>query len=346
MPDFSKASPAPRMPVRASAGVAHGVGLRAASRRFRPSDFYWLQHLRPAGRWVASAKAPMEDLQVIGTIQPSEAPLHLVGFDPGEELLWSASQAGMVYAHLMLSGAPHVAFRTDREMSPAVAVFPHSSGLVTLTYAAAHFISRGGVELAEVRHESLGVLSAGVMCASGRTPAVALCGAGTADGTEGSGPSLALMDLSTAQLTVQLPLEIVPTVARWEGRSGLLVLGGGDGLARVFDVRSGVKAVGAAPLFPRGVIHDLDVQDNSLAASALRAQLGPLGHDEYVFDSNLRTADLRQLSRPGAQLFFAPGAAALRWRGSASSLLVASPAGGLQRLDPRGGMTAPSESLP
>ena len=288
----------------------------------------------------------MEDLQVIGTIQPSEAPLHLVGFDPGEELLWSASQAGMVYAHLMLSGAPHVAFRTDREMSPAVAVFPHSSGLVTLTYAAAHFISRGGVELAEVRHESLGVLSAGVMCASGRTPAVALCGAGTADGTEGSGPSLALMDLSTAQLTVQLPLEIVPTVARWEGRSGLLVLGGGDGLARVFDVRSGVKAVGTAPLFPRGVIHDLDVQDNSLAASALRAQLGPLGHDEYVFDSNLRTADLRQLSRPGAQLFFAPGAAALRWRGSASSLLVASPAGGLQRLEPRGGMTAPSESLP
>ncbi|EOD31589.1 hypothetical protein EMIHUDRAFT_231780 [Emiliania huxleyi CCMP1516] len=271
-------------------------------------DFYWLPAPPPtAGRWVASAKAPMEDLQVIGTIQPSEAPLHLVGFDPGEELLWSASQAGMVYAHLMLSGAPHVAFRTDREMSPAVAVFPHSSGLVTLTYAAAHFISRGGVELAEVRHESLGVLSAGVMCASGRTPAVALCGAGTADGTEGSGPSLALMDLSTAQLTVQLPLEIVPTVARWEGRSGLLVLGGGDGLARVFDVRSGVKAVGAAPLFPRGVIHDLDVQDNSLAASALRAQLGPLGHDEYVFDSNLRTADLRQLSRPGAQLFFAPG---------------------------------------
>ena len=134
-------------------------------------------------------------------------------------------------------------------MSPAVAVFPHSSGLVTLTYAAAHFISRGGVELAEVRHESLGVLSAGVMCASGRTPAVALCGAGTADGTEGSGPSLALMDLSTAQLTVQLPLEIVPTVVQWEGRSGLLVLGGGDGLARVFDVRSGLKAVGAAPLF-------------------------------------------------------------------------------------------------
>jgi hypothetical protein len=44
-------------------------------------------------------------------------------------------------------------------------------------------------------------------------------------------------------------------------------------LLRVYDLRSGLSPVGSALLFPRGVIHDFDVDGNAVAASALRSQL-------------------------------------------------------------------------
>jgi len=156
------------------------------------------------------------------------------------------------------------------------------------------------------------------------------------------------MDMATAQLTSFARVETLATVAKFEPRSSSLLLGGGDGLVRVFDLRSGYTPVGAANLFPRGVVHDLDIEGTAIIASALTTQLGPLGQQEVVFDSALRTADLRMLSRQGAELYFAPGAAAVRWHTtqystSSSSVLVASPGGALQLLDARGGMTAPAE---
>lgn len=84
------------------------------------------------------------DLVELGTIQVAEAPLHLAHFDPTEELLWTASQAGMVYAHHMPSGEPHVAFPADGRGTPCVGLFPYPFGLVTLGFECVRFFSKGG----------------------------------------------------------------------------------------------------------------------------------------------------------------------------------------------------------
>jgi len=81
------------------------------------------------------------DLAELGTIQVAEAPLHLIEFDPSEELLWTGSQAGMVCAHHMPSGDIHVAFAGG---SPSVGLFPYPYGLVTLNYDSVRFYSKGG----------------------------------------------------------------------------------------------------------------------------------------------------------------------------------------------------------
>ena len=53
----------------------------------------------------------MEAYTTVGTIEASRdgAPIHLTAFDPTEELLWSASQAGMVYSHLLPTAEPYSA---------------------------------------------------------------------------------------------------------------------------------------------------------------------------------------------------------------------------------------------
>ena len=121
-------------------------------------------------------------------------------------------------------------------------------------------------------------------------------------------------------------------------------------------------------------------QGHSLVACSLRSQLGPLGQNEFVCDSGLRTLDLRAPSRAGANLHFAPGAARLAWHPASPSsvaiasptilmqachqmstrpwphrvrvcrhlntqVIVASPGGALQQLDARGHFTAPEQLL-
>ena len=76
----------------------------------------------------------METWTHVGTIESSRgAPIHLAAFDPAEELLWSASQAGMVYSHLMPTAEPYSAFRAEEQM-PVVALLPHPFGVITLNH--------------------------------------------------------------------------------------------------------------------------------------------------------------------------------------------------------------------
>ena len=53
----------------------------------------------------------MESYTTVGTIDACRegAPIHLTVFDPTEELLWSASQAGMVCSHLLPTAEPYSA---------------------------------------------------------------------------------------------------------------------------------------------------------------------------------------------------------------------------------------------
>jgi hypothetical protein len=92
----------------------------------------------------------MESYATVGTIEASRdgAPIHLAVFDPTEELLWSASQAGMVYSHLLPTAEPYSAFRADEQM-PVVALFPHPFGVITLNHDRVRFFSKGGMKLQE-----------------------------------------------------------------------------------------------------------------------------------------------------------------------------------------------------
>ena len=74
------------------------------------------------------------DLIELGTLAACDVPLHLVQFDPSEELLWTASQAGFVYAHHMPSGEPYAAFPLDGRGSPSVGIFPYPFGLISLSF--------------------------------------------------------------------------------------------------------------------------------------------------------------------------------------------------------------------
>ena len=97
----------------------------------------------------------MEAYATVGTIEASRdgAPIHLAVFDPTEELLWSASQGGMVYSHLMPTGEPYSAFGADEQM-PVVALFPHPFGVITLNHDRVRFFSKGGMKLQEAADRS------------------------------------------------------------------------------------------------------------------------------------------------------------------------------------------------
>ena len=78
----------------------------------------------------------------------------------------------------------------------------------------------------------------------------------------------------------------------------------------------------------------MDVNGSTLCASALRSQLGPLGTQELVFSSGLRTLDIRAM-RPSADIYCPEGAAAIRWFFDASGarVLAATASGQLHLLD-------------
>ena len=99
---------------------------------------------------AARSQLAMESYATVGTIEASRdgAPLHLAVFDPTEELLWTASQAGMVYSHLLPTAEPYSAFRADEQM-PVVALFPHPFGVITLNHDRVRFFSKGGMKLQE-----------------------------------------------------------------------------------------------------------------------------------------------------------------------------------------------------
>ena len=103
----------------------------------------------------------METWTHVGTIESSRgAPIHLAAFDPAEELLWSASQAGMVYSHLMPTAEPYSAFRAEEQM-PVVALLPHPFGVITLNHDRVRFFSKGGMRLQEVKDEKLQAVCGG-----------------------------------------------------------------------------------------------------------------------------------------------------------------------------------------
>ena len=83
----------------------------------------------------------------------------------------------------------------------------------------------------------------------------------------------------------------------------------------------------------------MDIAGNSLCASALLPQLGPLGQQEYVFDTSLKTMDIRTMRF--SQDIYCMRAASLRWYfGSTTSsagmpILGRSTSGTLHTLDSR-----------
>ena len=282
----------------------------------------------------------METWTHVGTIESSRgAPIHLAAFDPAEELLWSASQAGMVYSHLMPTAEPYSAFRAEEQM-PVVALLPHPFGVITLNHDRVRFFSKGGMRLQEVKDEKLQAVCGGALVAGKSAPYLA-CAMAPPDAP----PALGLLDLNTAELSSVVPLEAPASIVRFAPALGLLCLAGADGRVALYDVRQKPKPTSTATLFPRGVVADMDCSlGHSLAASALRSQLGPLGQNEFVYDAGLRTLDLRAPQRPGAHLQFAPGAARLLWHPAAPGAVVAaSPGGTLQQLDARGHFTAPQQ---
>lgn len=126
-----------------------GVGGGLQRRRFRVSATP-LNTLPARTRCRCPHSAAMESYATVGTIEASRdgAPIHLAVFDPTEELLWSASQAGMVYSHLLPTAEPYSAFRADEQM-PVVALFPHPFGVITLNHDRVRFFSKGGMKLQE-----------------------------------------------------------------------------------------------------------------------------------------------------------------------------------------------------
>ena len=276
------------------------------------------------------------------------AALNLCAFDPSEELVWSASGSGMVYSHIVPSIELYSAFRPDTvNFSPAVGLFPNPFGVVCLTHDAVRFYSKGGMALGEIRREELTGIACGCLMSSQSSSTLAV----SAYGLEGNA-ALSIVDLSTATIKASLPLDAGPaTIARHEPHSNLLCVSGADGTVLAYDVRgSGARPAGKCVLYPskNQVVCAMDIAGNSLCASALRSQLGPLGQQEYVFDTSLKTMDIRTM-RFSQDIYCAEGAASLRWYfGSTTSsagmpILAASPSGTLHTLDSRGAMTAPSQ---
>ena len=251
------------------------------------------------------------------------APLTCAVCDTSEELVWSASGSGMIYSHLLPTAEPYSAFRMDVNGTPPLGIFPTPYGLIALAHDAAHFFAKGGLRQAEVRLEELLGATCGCLVPGNSTSHLAV----VSDNQSTEAPShslaaqLSLLDLNTAAIASTLELEAPASIARYEPRMSLLCLSGIDGSVSTYDLRAGgAKAAGRCTLFPSksSVVCDLDVAGNSLCASALRSQLGPRGTMDFVFDSTLRSLDLRTM-RPTAEIFFAPGAMRLKWYYGAGS---------------------------
>ena len=277
-----------------------------------------------------------------GTICPSDgAPIHLAAFDPSEELLWSASQ-GMVYGHLMPSGEAYAAFCADDEM-PIVGIYPHPFGVIALTHNRVRFFGKGGMRMQEARDEQLGGVCAGTFVAGDTAPYLACAMAPT----HGGKPSLGLVDLNTARMASVVQLESTVSVMCYEPSLHALIAGGADGTVSIFDVRTSARAAGRATVFSRGMVRDMDCSGHTLAAAGLFSRLGPLGQQEFTYDSSLHTLDLRKYAgkyRPGPDIQFAPGTAQLRWHPTMSNTVIAaSPEGLLQTLDAVAYKGAPSQ---
>ena len=122
----------------------------------------------------------------------------------------------------------------------------------------------------------------------------------------------------------------------------MVILGGTDGTILTYDMRTPKRSCLQSHIFPRGVICDFDVCGNTVVASSMRSQLNPFGQHQWTLDPNLRAADIRS-ARVGANIFFEPGAAKLRFHPAVpSSVIAASAEGELRVLDSSGAMTAPS----
>ena len=249
----------------------------------------------------------------------------------------------MVYSHLMPTGEPHVAFRPERiRPTPVVGAFPYQYGIIALTYDAVRFFSKGGVMQAEVSHPELEGVCAGVLATSARPPTLAMVTAPENDGGAGSCARLCLLDLMTSKMSSSLDLERPATIVRFEPFGNLLILGGTDGTILTYDMRTPKRSCLQSHIFPRGVICDFDVCGNTVVASSMRSQLNPFGQHQWTLDPNLRAADIRS-ARVGANIFFEPGAAKLRFHPAVpSSVIAASAEGELRVLDSSGAMTAPS----
>lgn len=274
------------------------------------------------------------------------APLSLACFDPAEELVWSASGSGMIYSHLLPTVEPYSAFRTDEAGSPALGLFPNPFGLIALTHDAVCFFSKGGMSQGPpVKLPELAGATCGCLVTSSSSSRL-----GIVSVFDPQKPTLSLLDLNTATVSATLAIDGAHTLARFDPSSNLVCVTGADGTISAYDVRgNGGRPAGKCPLFPSKaqMVCAIDLQGTTVVASALRSQLGPLGQNEFVFDTSLRTMDLRSM-RPSADIYCAQGAISLKWYyGDGTGrpqILAASASGDLHLLDARGGMTAPTST--
>lgn len=235
------------------------------------------------------------------------SPVVLSAFDPSEELIWSATQHGTIFSHLLPDALPYSAFPLDKTRSPAVGIFPNPYGLMALSHDCVHFFSKGGVPQVEVHNNDLFGATCGCLAPMSASTMLAI-------GTSYETPSLLMLDVQTGQVVSNRPLDSPPSTARYEPLSSLVCLGCADGTIAVFDVRTQPKPTSKVHVL-RGktnVICDFDVMCNSIAVSSLRSQLGPYGQNEFVFEPNLRTFDLRS-HRQGVDVFSLGGAMRLKW---------------------------------
>ena len=213
----------------------------------------------------------MGDMYEMGMLQlANEVPITLTAFDPSEELVWSASQSGMIFSHTLPGAEPYSAFHIDKAMTPALGIFPNPYGLIAIAHDRVCFYEKGGLMQADVRLEQILGVTCGALSPSGAQ--LALC-------TALERPRISMFDVSSAQISASIELNSPASIARFEPRSSILCVGGTDDTIAVFDVRSGAKAVSTVSCF-RGkgkVVCDFDVSGNSIAASGLRSQLGPFG---------------------------------------------------------------------
>ena len=192
--------------------------------------------------------------------------------------MWSASGSGMIYSHVLPTMQPYSAFHCDAAGTPAIGIFPNPYGLIALTHDAVRFFSKGGMVQATVRDEGLAAAACGCLIPTATSMRLAVVSE-----LDPSQPSLSMLDLNTAAVATTLPIDGPATLMHYEPQTSLLCLSGADGTISTYDVRAGARTAGRCALFPSkaNVICALDVAGNTLCASALRTQLGPLGTNEY-----------------------------------------------------------------